>query len=327
MKRIILIIFLSFLVLLSTKVHAEVITQNDEDIVDKLTNAGSIPGDLFYKFDRFLESVSLIITFNEEKKVEKYMLYAEERLAEINQLDPEKDLEWLDKLFDDYGVTLNKTNDLLINIIDEGKINSNELKKMQNKLENITSKEERISNKAREKINFETKDKVEEVKVDSYLISISNKMTENEKKLVKEKNMSVGLLIKLISFSNLTGVSIDEIIEMDIYVEDEISAIEGKKEIDFQKMESILGIDKKQLMDNLKASHKSIIENRKAEKEKDKIDKQNGKTDEEKEKLKREIEKKQKEMQEKLAEMQEKFREGFKNNSDQEESDVEDNCN
>lgn len=316
MKRFIFLIIFSFSLLLGSIIsNAEELTKSSE----KLTNAGTIPGDFFYKFDRFFENLSLSLTFDDEKKVEKHMRYAEERLAEINQLDPEEDLEWLDKLFDDYGVSLYKTNILLTNIIIKGEINSDKLEEIQIKLENITTKEEKINLNAKEKINEESKTKVQEVKVDSYLISISEKVSKEEQTTTNGKSIGEGMLIKLKSLSNTFGLSIDDILEMDIYVEDDLTTKEVEKEIDFLKLESELGLDKEQLIDNLKDFQKSILENRKAEKEKEKIDNQKGKTDEEKEELKKEIEERQKESQEKLNELQEKIRESFLNGNEQNE--------
>lgn len=58
--------------------------------VSATTNAGVKPGSFFYFFDTNFEKVNLFFTFNPEKKAQKALEYANERLAEIETIAEEK---------------------------------------------------------------------------------------------------------------------------------------------------------------------------------------------------------------------------------------------
>lgn len=47
---------------------------------------GLLPGDFFYFFDRWTESLNLALTFNNEKKARKHLEYAKERIAEMSKV-------------------------------------------------------------------------------------------------------------------------------------------------------------------------------------------------------------------------------------------------
>lgn len=54
------------------------------------TNPGVKPGNFFYFFDTTFEQISLFFTFSPEKKAEKALAYADERLAEVEALADEQ---------------------------------------------------------------------------------------------------------------------------------------------------------------------------------------------------------------------------------------------
>ena len=58
--------------------------------VSAATNAGVKPGSFFYFFDTTFENVSLFFTFSPEKKAQKALEYADERLTEIEAVAEEK---------------------------------------------------------------------------------------------------------------------------------------------------------------------------------------------------------------------------------------------
>jgi len=51
------------------------------------TKAGIKPGSFFYFFDTAFEKIGLFFTFNPEKKTEKALEYANERLAEVQAIE------------------------------------------------------------------------------------------------------------------------------------------------------------------------------------------------------------------------------------------------
>lgn len=48
--------------------------------------AGTLPDSAFYGIDKALEDLDIALTFNKDKKVEKYLKHAQERLAEMQVL-------------------------------------------------------------------------------------------------------------------------------------------------------------------------------------------------------------------------------------------------
>jgi len=53
---------------------------------ETLPDPGINPDSPFYFMDKWGKQISLAFTFNPEKKVQKALLYAEERLAEVNAM-------------------------------------------------------------------------------------------------------------------------------------------------------------------------------------------------------------------------------------------------
>lgn len=87
------------------------------DVEDGLvgnSDAGLIPGNPFYFLDSWAEGLSLFFTFNNEKKAEKRLRFAEEKIAEAEELagdaglDPEKLQKRLDKAMSKYEEHMNR---------------------------------------------------------------------------------------------------------------------------------------------------------------------------------------------------------------------------
>lgn len=66
------------------------------------TNAGIKPGSIFYFFDITLEKVGMFFIFNSEKKAEKALEYADERLAEAKEVANENKPDEVAKAMADY---------------------------------------------------------------------------------------------------------------------------------------------------------------------------------------------------------------------------------
>lgn len=66
------------------------------------TSAGSTPSSFFYFFDTTFENISLFFTFDSEKKAEKALNYAEERLAEIREISSDNNPERIGKAMANY---------------------------------------------------------------------------------------------------------------------------------------------------------------------------------------------------------------------------------
>ncbi|QVK17929.1 hypothetical protein KHQ81_14045 [Mycoplasmatota bacterium] len=315
MKRLsFCIIFSLFLIIgLSTKATT---TNTDNDSDNQLIDAGLVPGDFFYFLDRFFENVSLKVTFSDEKKIEKHIKFSQERLAELNEMNPEKKHEWVDKLYDDYGVNLNKANDMLTNLISEGKINKNKKEKLQIAIEDVTSKEEMLNEKIKDKINEEVKDKVKELKVQTYLTAMCEDLTEEEMNSLRENNIKKHDMVRIKALAMLSDMSISDILDLDIFLQDDPTSKKVEKKIDFEKLKTELDIDKEQLINDLKEYHKTLNQNRKAEKEKQHAGNEKGKSQEQIDKIREEAEKRQEEAQKKRDEIKERIKDKMNGKED-----------
>lgn len=85
----------------------------EDELVDN-SDAGLTPDSPFYFLDSWGESLNLFFTFNNEKKAEKRLKFAEEKLAELEQLaadgdiDPEKLQKRIDKSLSKYETHLKR---------------------------------------------------------------------------------------------------------------------------------------------------------------------------------------------------------------------------
>ncbi len=317
MKRLILIMVFSLFLSIGLSVNAENVTTTISDNTensDTLIDAGLIPGDFFYGFDRFFENVSLFFTFNNEKKVEKYSRYAEERLAELNKISLDKQPEWVDKLFDDYGVSLNNANNLLSDMITKGNVKQSVIEKLQITVENVTSKEDLIKSNTKEKINQEIKNVVQGLKVQTYLTTICEGMTTNDIELLDNQNVSNHNKVIIKALADLSDISISDIINLDIYLPDDPTTSIIEKNLDIDKLDNILGIDKEQLIQQLIEFHKTLVQKWQAEKESQNAQSHSGKTQEEIDQMKEEAQEKQEEAQLKQDQIKEKIQEKINQN-------------
>lgn len=104
MKKILFIIIL----LLSTTIVAA-------------QEAGTTPDNIFYGLDRAMESLRLAVTLNSGKKAELYLKYAEERLAELEEMVEKGKTKHVEKLIKARDKLLNKTMKRIEKLEEKGK--------------------------------------------------------------------------------------------------------------------------------------------------------------------------------------------------------------
>jgi len=86
------VLLFSTVFLISTAVaHAGHSEQSQEQV--QLPEAGATPGSMMYNVEKIQESASLLLTFDREKKAEKRLKFARERLAEAKKLGEKNDSE------------------------------------------------------------------------------------------------------------------------------------------------------------------------------------------------------------------------------------------
>jgi hypothetical protein len=255
------ILFIALLILFSS--HN--VLASEADSID--TKAGFTPNSRLYPVDLFFEKLSLKLSFSDEKKVKKLLKHAEERLAELNEMDPDQSLEEIDILYDAYGYKLARANTLTEKLMIQTKKGKNDqdVGKLKDKLENATNKEALLNKSIKDVLNEEVLDKVQEVKTTSYLTSMIDSIDQETIESLREQEFGYGVIVKLSAFSQLSGMSIDELLELDIYSEDDPNTEEVEKELDFKKIETTLAIDKKDLIEHIKdyrSTIKAINENK-----------------------------------------------------------------
>lgn len=78
----------------------------------ELPAAGITPDSWMYGFKRFFEGIDLFFTFDDVVKAEKYLKYAELRLAEAKEMAEKGKPEFVDDLIEEYEDSLEKANEI-----------------------------------------------------------------------------------------------------------------------------------------------------------------------------------------------------------------------
>jgi len=81
--------------------------------VNNLPDAGITPDSSLYVFDGLFEKLSLMLTFNQEKKVAKELRYAEERLAEVQEMIQSQKMQKLEVVLLNYEKLMDKVQERL----------------------------------------------------------------------------------------------------------------------------------------------------------------------------------------------------------------------
>ncbi len=116
-----LLIGFALMFLLMPAVNAETVETGSgvTETPEEETDAGITPDSIFYFFDIALENLDLALTFDEEAKVEKFIAYAEERLAEAEEMNDEEKQEFVEELILEYLANIEEASDGLVGLDDE----------------------------------------------------------------------------------------------------------------------------------------------------------------------------------------------------------------
>ncbi|ERJ13177.1 DUF5667 domain-containing protein [Haloplasma contractile] len=231
----------------------------DTESVNKIEmpSAGIKPDSKLYGIDKLFEKLSLALSMSEEGKTEKLIDFAEERLAELNEMDESELKEFAESIYEDYGITLDQANEVLARLMSEGKISEDQLANIQSKLENASDLEEDIESDKLENVPDNVKDKVQEIKSKAYAIAIASGMDSETAKDLKDRGFGYGEIFKLQGIANLSGISVDELLTLDVFEEDE----DGEQTIDFGKLTKELGLSMKDVMSQFKEIRTSMRNN------------------------------------------------------------------
>jgi hypothetical protein len=87
---------------------------------EDLPAPGLTPDSPFYFMDRWMQQINLAFTFNQEAKVQKSLLYAEERLAELKAMAEKNDTKAAEEAANQYQNCLNVATQDMNNALDKG---------------------------------------------------------------------------------------------------------------------------------------------------------------------------------------------------------------
>jgi len=259
MKKLILMFILlsGLMIMVGFKANASETTTTEEVTESsKLPNAGTKPGNFLYGFDKFFENISLKLTFSDEKKVEKLSRFAEERLAELNELNPEAAEKYADELFNEYGLDMEKAHLYVQKLVAEGKLSDAKLSRIENRVLKVELKQEQLKDKAQERISEEVKSQVHEA-IRNAKMSIFNKFTDVELiQQLHDEGYGYGQLLKLQAISELTSISISDL----LLIEGAVSTEDDEKQINIETILEAHGITLEQLHEKLKEYRDSAKE-------------------------------------------------------------------
>src|SRR3989344_6426017 len=97
MLKKIIILFLCLVLIVNVNSQDEANDATSVQLEDAVDDGGITPDSVFYGLDNAWERVSLAFTFNKEKKAEKELKYARERLREVKLMVEENKLDAVQK--------------------------------------------------------------------------------------------------------------------------------------------------------------------------------------------------------------------------------------
>ncbi len=123
---------------------------------EEFPDAGTTPDSALHGLDKAFERISLAFTFNKEKKAEKHLRYAEERLAELKVMIDKEKLEYSDELVEEYDNNLEEANEIAktAKLLKEDKTKLTELVAL------ATSKHLSVLDKVKEQVPEQAKESI-----------------------------------------------------------------------------------------------------------------------------------------------------------------------
>lgn len=235
------------------------VTDSDNDMsIDVEVDAGITPDSKFlYKIDRFFERLSLKLTGSEEKLIEKITKYAEERLAEVSEMTDAEKSEFIDELLNDYADKISEASQRIAKLQINDKITGSRLAKVQNRIDRVCEVQERLQARLDGEYvpGDEVQNKLKRVRNSAHYIISAVGINVEEAKELLEMGFSYCEIIKLYAISDITELSIDELLALDIFIED------GTK-VDQDKLATVLDITVEELLETIRAYKEAILEDK-----------------------------------------------------------------
>lgn len=154
--------------------------------------AGTTPDSIFYFIDKAIESLDLALTFNDEAKVEKLIAYAEERLAEAEEMTEEQKEEYIEELILEYLEMLEEASDEMMDLDEEA------AEELETELDEAITNSDELA----DKLPLDLYEKLESKKGAAYIkfSVLKDSLGENSEEIINlanENDLGLGELAKI----------------------------------------------------------------------------------------------------------------------------------
>jgi hypothetical protein len=204
------------------------------------TDAGITSDQFSYFFDTLWEDLKLTFTFNSEEEAKLLVDFAKERLAEAEALKEEEKKEYVQELVEDYLSLLEHAQEKVSEVVTEEEIEDEAKEELSEQLEEASEIEEQLEE--------EVKEEVTKIMDKAFLVANVVMGYDTEQVIsLREQGFGYGVIAKIISLSDISGKTVEEIVAL---VED--------GETDLEALMAELGITMAQIKESVvskKAAH------------------------------------------------------------------------
>ncbi|WP_316570525.1 DUF5667 domain-containing protein [Neobacillus sp. YIM B06451] len=201
--------------------------------------AGTTPDQFLYSFDQLFEDLRLFFTFDSEKEASLLMEFAKERLAEAALMTTSEKTEFVSGAVADYVKLLESAKETVSEVIADEDASDELKEELTNKLEETAELDEVVEGQLEE----EELEEAAKVIDDAYLVAnvVKGFDTETVKEL-RTKEFGYGEITKIISLSELSGKTIEELTAL--LAEQDIDEVMADLGVTMNQIKSIV-LDKK----------------------------------------------------------------------------------
>ncbi|RDU37522.1 hypothetical protein DRW41_06670 [Neobacillus piezotolerans] len=201
--------------------------------------AGTTPDQFLYNFDQLFEDLKLLFTFDSEEEATLLMEFAKERLAEAALMTEAEKTEYVSSAVADYTKLLETAKETVSEVIADEEASDAVKEELTNKLEEAAELDESVEGQLQE----EELEEAQKIIDEAYLVAnvVKGFDTETVKNL-RTKEFGYGEITKIISLSELSGKTIEELTAM--LEEKDIDEVMADLDVTMGQVKSIV-LDKK----------------------------------------------------------------------------------
>ncbi|MFD2446729.1 DUF5667 domain-containing protein [Bacillus sp. CGMCC 1.16607] len=186
---------------------------NQETVVDSenTVEPGMTPDKFFYTFDLLMEDLKLLVTFDSQKEAELLLQFAQERLAEAEAMTAEEKKSFVEQAVTDYLALLEEAGDKVTEVITDESVAGEAKDELTNVLEETTV----VTDEVTDQLDPEQQEDVATKTDQALLVAqvVQGFDVEIVKKL-RQEELGYGQIAQIISLSNISGKSIEEVTKL-----------------------------------------------------------------------------------------------------------------